>query len=340
MARPREIAVLDIAHLADLNKSGRIQLRPDFQRNALWPAAAKSYLIDTIIHDRPIPLIFLQPYTSPQTGLMTYAVVDGQQRLSAIFDYLEDGFRLSGPDVSEYSKLRFSRLPSAVRQQILEFGLIAEILRGYSPKDVREIFVRLNKYGVRLSQQELRHARGSGVFKDTVERLGRDPKWVGEGFISFSRSKRMRADELVAELLILLAEEGPQDKKGVVDDYYASYEEAFPEADALIARMDTYISWVRDVLGGWKRARFRKPVDLYGLIGALERLSDQGERLTTADVTTARRLLEAFDKELRSSSPTARANRYLLAASQQTDNVGPRRTRIDVLAEVLKPAFK
>lgn len=238
MARDRDIRILDVQFLSDLNAQQRIQLRPDFQRNAIWPAAAKSYLIDTIIHDRPVPLLFLQSTQSPQNGLEGFAVVDGQQRLLAIFDYLADGFRLSGPDVGEHRLRRFSELPSDVKSQIHRYGLVAEVLHGYSHSEIREIFVRLNKYGVRLSQQELRHARGEGAFKSVVERLGAKPYWRDENFVSAGRDLRMRADELAAELLILLAEAGPQDKKAVVDSYYVAFEDDFPESDDLVARLE------------------------------------------------------------------------------------------------------
>lgn len=338
MPRDRDIRTLDIAHLASLNAQGQIQLRPDFQRNAIWPTAAKSYLIDTIIHDRPVPLLFLQPFQSPQTGLPGYAVVDGQQRLSAIFDYLDDGFRLSGPDVVSHRLMRFSALPDSVRAQILRYGLVAEVLHSYSPAEIREIFVRLNKYGVRLSPQELRHAKGQGAFYEVVGRVGAMPFWLGEHFVSRGRDLRMRSAELAAELLILLAEAGPQDKKSVIDDYYVTYEDEFPEAKELVERLESYIGWISEALPTGGRTRFRKPVDLYAVVGALDRVSRQGERLSGMSAAKAQRALVEFELELKNELSSPRASRYLIAASRQTDNVAPRRTRIEILSEVLAGA--
>lgn len=338
MPRERDIVVWDIEYLASLNAARRLALRPDYQRNAIWPAAAKSYLIDTLINDRPVPLIFLQPFTSPQTGLPAFAVVDGQQRLTAIFDYIDNVYRLSGPDIHEYRLQRFTELPPSIQTQILRYGMVVEVLRGYGPSEVREVFVRLNKYGVRLTPQELRHAEAKGVFKELVERVGGLPFWVEERFVSARGNLRMRADELAAELLILLAEAGPQDKKGIIGAYYQTFEDDFPEGALLEERLKRFVDWIRVALAGNRRTRFRKPVDLYALMGALDRLSGQGETLDALSPREGGNRLARFEHELNSDDPTARANRYLLAASRQTDNVGPRRARIDTLVEVIKPA--
>lgn len=48
----------DVALLRQLHEEGQLGLAPQFQRNAVWPRAAKAYLIDTILNDRPIPLMF------------------------------------------------------------------------------------------------------------------------------------------------------------------------------------------------------------------------------------------------------------------------------------------
>jgi uncharacterized protein with ParB-like and HNH nuclease domain len=101
----------DVSLLYQLSKNGQLTLKEEFQRNSVWPKAAKAYLIDTIINDRPIPLLFFQRSTSAQTGLSTFAVIDGQQRLRAIFEFLDDDFRLSqSAKKTKYFNKRFSDL--------------------------------------------------------------------------------------------------------------------------------------------------------------------------------------------------------------------------------------
>src|SRR5438132_3719561 len=78
-----------VSLLKQLYDQGQLQLAPPFQRNAVWPPAAKAYLIDTILHDQPVPLFFLQRTASAQSGRIAYTVIDGQQRLRAIFDFID-----------------------------------------------------------------------------------------------------------------------------------------------------------------------------------------------------------------------------------------------------------
>src|ERR1700737_2048951 len=144
----------DIALLHQLHKSGQLTMTSEFQRNAVWPSKAKAYPIDTILHDQPIPIFFLQRSTSPQTGLNTYTVVDGQQRLRAIFDYLDDRFRLSQSRGESYYNKRFSSLPTESKEQIRNYDLVVDELSGHTEAEIRDMFVRMNRYVVPLFPQD------------------------------------------------------------------------------------------------------------------------------------------------------------------------------------------
>jgi hypothetical protein len=78
IASTKSLSVRDIGELA---ATGRLNLKPSFQRNLVWSKEAKSYLIDTMIRGLPVPEIIA--YGSPETVL---SIIDGQQRLSTILD--------------------------------------------------------------------------------------------------------------------------------------------------------------------------------------------------------------------------------------------------------------
>ena len=50
---------------------------------------------------------------------------------------------------------------------------LIKVYTGYDDDDIKDIFVRMNKYVVKLSPQELRHAKAEGKFSEFVERLGK-----------------------------------------------------------------------------------------------------------------------------------------------------------------------
>src|SRR5689334_7354984 len=113
----------DIALLRQLYEEGQLTLAPQFQRNAVWPRAAKAYLIDTILNERPIPLLFFQRTTNAQTGRASYRVIDGQQRLRAIFEFMDGRFRLSETRSVTLKDKKYHDLPASAKDQILQYDL-------------------------------------------------------------------------------------------------------------------------------------------------------------------------------------------------------------------------
>lgn len=327
----------DVGLLHQLYQNGQINLAPEFLRNAIWPHPAKAYLIDTIINDLPIPLFFLQRTASAQSGRPSYRVIDGQQRLRAIFDFLDDRFRLTqSAKESKYFNKHFSELPKELQDHIRNYDLNVEELSGYSDNDIRDMFVRMNKYLVQLSRQELRHAKASGKFHDFVERLGREDFWREQRIFTPKMLLRMRAVEFGAELVILLIE-GPQDKKASVDLYYGQYKGKFPYGPAIDKRPKAYWSWILEALPNFASTRYRKPVDLYSLIGALDQVSDHSNRLRKIVASSAGQRLVNLEESIKQTDPTDEAARYTAAVSRQTDNLRPRKTRIEILAGRLRP---
>jgi hypothetical protein len=330
MARRRIITTRPVSWLWDIYRRNQIELAPEFQRNSVWPSAAKAYFIDTILNDKPIPLFFLSRGTSAQTGQSIYAVVDGQQRLRSLLGFIGDEYRLTQSSTQRFSNRKFSELGSEDRARILDYELVIEELIGYSDEDIRDIFSRINEYVVKLSLQELRNARGAGAFHRFVTAIGAWPFWRKNRVFSANQSARMRPVEFAAELVILLIE-GPQDKKAVVDLYYGEYKnKRLPAAKATKRKLWKHLRWIASALPTLHATRYRKPVDLYALVGAIESLSKLPPH------RNAREKLLAFEEELERGGRSALAETYLFAASRQTDNIGPRNARIEVLSSILR----
>ena len=327
----------DIGLLWQLQKAGQLTLRPEFQRNNVWPKRAKAYLIDSILNDRPIPLFFMQRSTSAQSGNPQYAVIDGQQRLRAIFEYLEDDLPLSEVGVKSvvagYKGKVFSKLPHSLQQSILNYDLVVQEIFGYDDADIRDMFVRMNRYVVRLSQQELRHAQANGKFKDFVEKLAVWPVWEQSRIFTRKQIDRMRAAEFAAELAILLIE-GPQHRKQAVDMYYVQYLTSFTEGLAVETSLKAYLEWIRKAIPDFKHSRFRRSAELYSLIGALEKVSKGSKNLASMDPKMLGKKLLEFETRTKAAL-RGEAARYVVASSKHTDDIGTRNTRIEILTAVL-----
>jgi hypothetical protein len=80
----------------------------------------------------------------------------------------------------------------------------------------------------------------------------------------------------------------------------------------------------------------RKPVDLYGVIGALNLVTSGGEKLSKIEPQLFTASIDKLEKEIKAAEPSGEAAKYVVAASRQTDNIGPRITRIEVMVKALR----
>ena len=142
----------------------RICIDPDFQRNLVWTNKQKSELIESVIMQIPLPLIYL---AENEDGKLV--VVDGRQRLTTFFQFLDNEFRLKDlkilPQINgmNFNELEESHLYSRYVTIIEDTQLVVQIIK-YPTKDrVRfDIFDRVNRGGTPLNKQEMRNALYQG----------------------------------------------------------------------------------------------------------------------------------------------------------------------------------
>jgi uncharacterized protein with ParB-like and HNH nuclease domain len=72
-------------------KKGTLLLTPKYQRNPIWSDGQKCFLIDSIISGCPIPQVYINILSQGKgkDRKTVYEVVDGQQRLRAILEFMD-----------------------------------------------------------------------------------------------------------------------------------------------------------------------------------------------------------------------------------------------------------
>lgn len=153
------------------------ELNPEFQRRHRWDNAKKSRLIESFIMNVPIPPIFLYEDTFSH-----YEVMDGLQRLTAIYDFYTDKFALDGLDEwPELNGRTYSELPEQVRRGIDRRYLSSIILLQETAKSEDEaqrlkqlVFERINSGGIKLEPQEARNAIYNGPLNKLCISLARN----------------------------------------------------------------------------------------------------------------------------------------------------------------------
>ena len=163
------------------NQKKSLILQPKYQRNPVWSDRQRCFLIDSILSEIPIGQVFLNVVTKGK-GLKKktfYEVVDGQQRLRTILDFMRDDLILVAiplsmyPVSAAYGKLvgkHYSQLPEDSQNRIWNYPVAVQELREYSDRKIREMFRRLNYVVERLTKQELRHSQFFGEFAKAVEK--------------------------------------------------------------------------------------------------------------------------------------------------------------------------
>ncbi|MFJ7238150.1 DUF262 domain-containing protein [Streptomyces olivaceus] len=316
----------------DLKSAGRLDLDPPYQRRSVWNLSFQQFFIDSLVRNYPAPTIFLQVdvYVDKPT---IYRVIDGKQRLTALFDFKDDAF--TTPDTLDdigLAGLYYSELPQEVKLQILEYIFTVEQIKQASPGELNQAFDRLNRNVARLNKQELRHARFEGEFIRKVEQLAEHPFWVQVGLVTPARIRRMQDVEYVSELYII-SSSGVQEGKDYLDEFYAGFDREIPnerEADASFFAVQDYLKLV-DADYPLKPTRFSNVADFYSLWAAISQLNENSQLPLPTDA--ARRLKE-FSVEL-DEQETRRSTDYRIAAVQGSNKRANREYRAKCLAEVL-----
>ena len=224
----------------------QLELSPKFQRRTVWSPQAKSYLIDTMIKSKPIPKIFIRSTTDPNTRITVREVVDGQQRLRSILEFINDGFRVSKVHNKEFGGQLFSELPSEVQRDFLNYELAVDLLIDLEDKDVLDIFARLNAYSVKLNRQELLNAKFFGEFKTLVYNLSYEYTkfWSDNGIFSNNNVMRMQEAALTSDIIASMAEGELVDSKNM-EKVYKKYDESFERYQEI---SDSFM-WIMDYIG-------------------------------------------------------------------------------------------
>ncbi len=220
-----------IAELYQNIKSGRLILKPDFQRKFVWTHDHQQEFIDTILNGYPFPEIYVcQGDMDIKELRTTQHVVDGQQRLTTIKKYID------GEHDRPLTKiLKYKDMNDTQKGNFLSYQVVVRDIGSVGDESIREIFRRINLTKFKLEDVEIHNAVYDGHFirtaKSTLENVGLEKYGV------FSESGFTRMADLHFILLVMatIENEGyfPGDKE--VEGFIARYNDEYPNRDYMKA---------------------------------------------------------------------------------------------------------
>lgn len=237
-----------VEDLVELHRNGVAKPNPEYQRGTVWNPDQQKKLIDSVMRGYQLPMIYLHYNKREVAGFTQESldIIDGQQRMTALYLFVEGAFALYNPDDERarfpkflqhepcpWGGKKFDGLPTDLQKRLLQAKLPVAYITTNNTNEVRDLFVRLQA-GFPLNAQEKRDSY-PGDFTHFILSLGGKPavpRYPGHDF--FQRVLKMkpaqdrgRTRQLAAQIAILFLERrsnGPQHFTDIntraIDNYY------------------------------------------------------------------------------------------------------------------------
>ena len=236
-----------IQDLEGMYKREELDLAPWYQRRSVWTPAQKAYLINSLFESAPIPTCYIRHYLDVETEKSMKEVVDGQQRIRAILDYLAGDF--AAPQEAGGKRVRFDQLSPAQRSQFRMKKVSVGYLINADDADVIDIFGRLNSVAKTLNEQEKRNAKFSGAMKQFCLKQAATyvDFWRSAKLFTATEISRMTEVQFASDLIYNLVNGLSDFSPTQMDRFYAENDEDFAGMTAVKKRFDAVMTKVGEV---------------------------------------------------------------------------------------------
>lgn len=333
---------INIATFWENHSLKKYNLSPSYQREGdVWSEPDKSYLIDTILKNFPMPPIFLHQHIDNDTGKTIYDVIDGKQRLGAIISFLNneiaipEDFAEDGFGASELEGLYFKDLDNPLisewKKNLWKYEITIEYVETEDIGVVNHIFDRLNRNGEPLTHQELRNAKyGDTDFYSLIKRFSAKESF--KCVVDNLSVNRLEDHEFVSELIFLISEDAviAGDKPKEIDELYETYSlKTTADLQDLIERLDEIEVIFASFNINFDDKRFYGVSHVYGLWGLAWTI--HRNNINCGDLSE--RIVEFYRIYKLKDDSNQSIEKYRKTMSAGTKGAARRKRRIDSLVE-------
>ena len=322
-----------------------------YQRRAVWSTQDKVRFVETILLDLVVPEVFFWTgELDEETGKSITHIVDGQQRITAIVDFIDGAFSLTekyllSANSTHYANMDFTSLDGANKKKIWSFNIpVVEIHHSLAREDIIDLFYRLNLTTYNLNEQEKRNRLG-GAFADAALALSGLDFWANCQVFSSSDFKRMKDVEFCSSIYIL-AKEGviDQTKSSRINDYYDAYSGEFDSDTALFEKITKSIDVIMQLADKVTMSFVSKKTQMYTLFSMAFKMLDKGDTYSTSVFERFKLFVIAYNSfrneyDIKFENEKQRkANefikRYKLASSEGINKYKNRMIRLEILYDI------
>lgn len=330
--------------------NGTLTVDESYQRRSVWVERDKVRLIETMLLGLIIPeLYFWDAETDADSGLTITHIVDGQQRVKAIIDFINNSLKLNKEYLTEehikknYGDKYFKDIEPETRKQIWSFKLSIIRIQDKDFNEIRNIFYRVNLTSYSLNDQERRHSNTWGHFSDLTSEIFALPIWDQYELFNSGDIRRMK-DEEFCSTLILLARKGiiDQTTQKPLNDAYVDFANEYPEYEndklRIIRWTDTFPRFYSESI----RQFIKKRTQLYTIFCFIDFLDRKSIEVTDRIIERFH-LFASLYMEFENTSESVKynnetyniINQYKLASSEGINKIKNRKIRFELLRKFI-----
>ena len=307
--------------------------QPEFQRRLVWSNKDKVAFVRTVLEGYPFPEIYIASgKVDPKTGEGTELLVDGQQRLTTLYQYFK-----GSPDLKIAKDMKsYSELSETEQIDFLEYEVVVRDLGNKPIETIKEIFQRINSTNYGLNAMEIHNARYGGEFKEFGEKISQHPFFETTRFFTATDIKRMN-DVRYCLVLLITAMSTYFNRDTEIEDYLEKYNETFDEAEDLYKEINGTLSAI-EKLNLPTDCRAFKKADFLTLFVEMHRAIYKKQVKVNID-STRKNLLPFYEKVEDASQGKAKENtdelNYYKAALQASNDRGNRILRGQMIEKLI-----
>ena len=244
------------------------------------------------------------------------------------------------PDDARWHAKSFNELAEAERQAFWDYKVVVRELKNANDLEIRDLFARLNTNNISLNDQELRNARFVGKFKQAAERLADNPVFASISLFTAKEVRRMEDIEYVSELLLLVVA-GVTNKKDLLEDAYAQFDEEFPREAAFEGEFNAAVQLLLSLTSSANTIVVRTKSNFYSVFGACLRyfrITQQAFFRNAAQVsqTITDVLIAARNFDVANPNPDSVVQEYYDAVSRAASDRNRRFRREEILWDIIR----
>lgn len=330
-------------------KRNEIIVNREYQRSdKVWPPAAKSFLIETILLGFPVPKLSLYQQTDLKSRKTYKEIVDGQQRSQTVREFYDNKLRLSrNSEVEDFAGKLYRELDEEYQQAFIEYSLSIDVFVSATDDEIKEAFRRVNSYTVPLNPEEQRHAQFQGAFKWFIYRLTKlfDQNLKALGVFGQKQLIRMADAKLFSEIVHALMYGIRTTKRQDLDKLYRAFDKEFDQEPAVTRRLTIAVDRMLEV-PEIHNGPLMKHYNFYSLVLAYTHMHERVDALTEyferpGDYRYDRELaaanLSTLSAALEESEAVGEFAEFIDASSSRTNVADQRIKRFKWFCQALQP---